>query len=383
MDDDPVTSQLTLDRVQRDVEVISHAGLDTPTFVEEFEATLQRAVPHVATCVALVDPASNLLTATYKFGDLQGNDRSDHQWALMEYGGGDPTSFLDLVHRDERACSVSQVTGGDTARSPRLGQFLEPTYGYVDELRMVGRQGSSSWGGLALFRGDGDPAFSAAEVDFVAGLSEDFAAGLRSGLLSRLAGRIDSCTPSHGPAVVIVDGTDEVERVSMGAEVLLRELASETNMADSSGIIGALVARARRYAAGHVDELPWTRSRLPSGRWLVLHAAPLAGPSGPSGEVVITMEEARPPEIVPLVVAAFELTPRERDVTQLVLQGVETKDIAATLHMSRYTVQDHLKSVFDKAGVHSRRELISRVYFDQYMPRMGAELGPAGGFQPE
>jgi DNA-binding CsgD family transcriptional regulator len=68
--------------------------------------------------------------------------------------------------------------------------------------------------------------------------------------------------------------------------------------------------------------------------------------------------------------AAYELTDREKDVTRLVLQGETTSATAAKLFIAPQTVQQHLKSIFDTTGVRSRRELVGKMFFAYYEPRV-------------
>ncbi len=363
-----------------DLDVLSRGGLGLDDFLAEATASVQRAVPWVGACVGTHDPATMMLTSARKYGTLVSNNAHDQLFGIIEYGSADATSFRSLAVSEHRAIGMHEATSGEVERSERMTRLMRPVYGFADEARLLFRDGSGVWGALAIFRGSDDPSFAPDEVEFLGRLSESFARGVRSGMLARLAAGHLGDPDATGPAVVIVDAQDRISQISLGAEERLEQLRGDVHGGDPLSLVTSLVGAARHALGTPGASLPRARVRTGSGVWLLLHASPLRGANGAVGDVVVTIEEARPPEIVALVVAAFGLTPRERDVTRLVLQGVDTKEIASTLHVSAYTVQDHLKSVFDKAGVRSRRELISRVYFDQYVPRMGTDVGPTGWF---
>ena len=53
-------------------------------------------------------------------------------------------------------------------------------------------------------------------------------------------------------------------------------------------------------------------------------------------------------------------------MTRALARGLSTHEIARELHLSRYTVQDHLKSVYEKTRVSSRGELVAKMFADHY-----------------
>ena len=95
------------------------------------------------------------------------------------------------------------------------------------------------------------------------------------------------------------------------------------------------------------------------------------------------IEEPSPGELAPVLMMAYGLTKQEQTVTRLVCRGLSTREIADGLHITPHTLQDHLKSIFDKTAVSSRRELVATILQEQYLPRAiaGKPLAPSGFLQ--
>jgi DNA-binding CsgD family transcriptional regulator len=64
----------------------------------------------------------------------------------------------------------------------------------------------------------------------------------------------------------------------------------------------------------------------------------------------------------------------------LVIAGMSTRQIAERLVVSPHTMQDHLKAIFEKTGMRSRRELVARVFYQDHLPHIvaGAPLDSGG-----
>jgi DNA-binding CsgD family transcriptional regulator len=93
-----------------------------------------------------------------------------------------------------------------------------------------------------------------------------------------------------------------------------------------------------------------------------MHGSMLQG----TDQLAVIIEPAKAADVAPLIVEANGLTQRELEVTRRI--GLGTSRIAAELHLSRHTVRDHVKAVFEKVGVSSRGELVAKVFADHYAP---------------
>src|SRR5262249_2774007 len=123
------------------------------------------------------------------------------------------------------------------------------------------------------------------------------------------------------------------------------------------GIAGRLLGESNQCDKATI---PSARVQARSGQWVTVHASRMTSVNT-IAPIAVILEPARPLQIAPLLLDAYGLTKREAEIVRLVLRGIATAGMAVELSISQATVQQHLKSIFDKTGVGSRRELVAHI----------------------
>jgi DNA-binding CsgD family transcriptional regulator len=336
-------------------------GMDVVSFWRACSDVLTDAVPHyLQPCWFTVDPDSLVITSHFQ----EGLPEFPPEWAAQEYAGDDVNRICDVARSATGISTLHDATQGDPSRSPRWHANM--AYGGDQELIAALRTKSGKvWGSLGVYREPGSPLFDDSDKDFIARLSTALANGARRGLL---VGEAADPERPDAPGLMVLTADWQQESASPGVEQLLSELPGAHPGRLPPSVL-AVAGRAQQAAADPTGgEVAVARVLSRRGTWVVLHGVPMAAPG--SQRVAVIVEPAHPARITPLLMSAYGLTEREQELTRIVLQGFSTTEIADRLAISGHTVQQHLKAVFDKTGVRSRRDLVTKVFSAHYEPRL-------------
>jgi DNA-binding CsgD family transcriptional regulator len=315
---------------------------------------IRRVVPFDAAFMAGADPDTLLFTSAFAEEPLAS---SALRFLDNEFGASaDVNRFADLARSPDPVASLDDATRGDRAASARWREIMDPL-GMGDELRVALRVDGTAWGFLCLHR-SGPMGFSASEMAVLRKVAPHAGEAIRRATVAPLgAGGSADHRLAAGEAVILV------------ADHLVLAVGGAVDQIDSGPLtvggqlpvpLAAVVRRLETIEIGDggLDTPPAaTRMTTRNGALVTVHAARLRDASG-AGPIVLTIAPAAPAERSSLLLAAYGLTTAQCRVVNLVLQGRTTSQIVVDLHISAHTVQDHLKVVFDKVGVRSRRELV-------------------------
>ena len=331
-------------RVLADVELALEGTVVADDVFTQLLAALRERLPFEGACWHLTDPSSGAFMRIGVTGDLPGPFEAALHCELHE---DDVVKFSDLHRRPHSVGVLSTATNGRLERSSRFRELHRPQ-GYGDELRAAFADSFGVWGSVGLFRERSRAWFSKDEAALMSRVSVIAAAALR-----RAHGGTPAAADAGHLGVLLLDEGNRVESADSTAMRLLEAIGEgpeATNGSPLPGAVHVLARRARTQTRGQ------GRVKTRAGTWLLLDASRLD-----RDRVAVVLRPAPAAAVGDVVMAALELTERERQVVDLVVAGHSTAEIASRLFVSPYTVQDHLKAVFDKVGVRSRRELVAHV----------------------
>ncbi|WP_294181708.1 helix-turn-helix transcriptional regulator [uncultured Schumannella sp.] len=332
----------TASRTRERIDRLAGARLPWDAFAEEALEIFARGVGFDAAVMAPMDRDTGLITGSIK---RELPDDSYPHFARYEYVAPTPDAFAALAQRGNPVARLRDETDGDPHRNARFDEFLAPRLAIAHEIRVAAVEGEHLLGGMSLFRSVGASDFDESVTELARLLAPTLARGLRGGPRTGPA-------PRSSHAVLVVDAANRLTASSADARSWVAIL-DPTGARPVPVPIVTAVTTARVHGVGEL-RIPSTAAGWVRVRATVVNDTVTRAPS-----VVVEVAAITGREGARLNLTALGLTRREREIVDLVLDGAATSEIARRLSLSPYTVQDHLKSVFAKAGLRSRRELVA------------------------
>jgi DNA-binding CsgD family transcriptional regulator len=218
---------------------------------------------------------------------------------------------------------AGEAAGGSLSLSLMWRELLSQ-YQVTDIASSVYRDRFGCWGFLDLWR-TGAPAFTAADIEFLGHIAGPLTAALR-----------------HGLARTFIPATGGDQLPGPGQRVQRRRATARRR------------GRGGRQPAG---------DPCPPGRRPVADAARGADGRRPGcggSDVAVSIEPSTAGDRVTVFARTCGLSPREAELLRHLAGGATTREVARQMFVSENTVQDHLKSIFDKSTARSRRALLAR-----------------------
>jgi DNA-binding CsgD family transcriptional regulator len=358
----------SIDRLVEDIDLLAARGLPRKEFFAELSPRLRRVIDNDASCWHTLDPHTRLMTSDDP-AELIGHgifapDEAPAAGELLvrsEYMIEDVNTFAGLAARRVPVGSLEHATHGNPESSARYRDLLLPA-DIPHELRAAFVIRGRAWGAVHIARRAASGPFQPQDVDALAAVTGAIARGIRASLRFDAARRV---TGVEAPGLVVLGPGDDVELMTPPALELLEAISAGGQTYAEDAVPASLLA-----LAAFVRDAPQSGSNVVTvpadDGWVTLHAS-LPG-AARDGRVAIVIERASAARSATVRLEAFGATAREREVATLLARGLSRAEIAEALVLSPHTVEDHVKSLYDKIGVASRQELVARVFLDEYLP---------------
>ena len=361
------------ERLIDEVDLLSARGLPRRQFFAELAPRLRKVIENDASCWHTLDPHTRLMTSDSPDELIERGvfapDETQAAGELVvrsEYLVEDVNTFAGLAAQRVPVGILDHVTRGDPQRSPRYRDLLLPA-DIPHELRAAFVIRGRVWGAVHIARRAASGPFEQRDVDALAAAAGAIARGIRASL------RFDAARRGTGvdaPGLVVLGPQDDVELITPPARELLASLRPDgPDYADDAIATPVLALASFVRGAPEAGQGGSNVVTVPgSDGWITLHAS-LPGSPG-DGRIAVVLERAGGARSATVRLEAFGATAREREVATLLARGLSRAELAEALVLSPHTVEDHVKSLYEKLGVASRQELVARVFLDEYLPEV-------------